>query len=113
MAHLDVKPDNVLAGDGGKYVLADFGCAKEVDADGCLSGACGTPLYMAPEMHSKKGFSPKADVFSVGVLMCVCALWYQEPLPVHQFLNRAKKLPNAQQALDHPFLAGMQLEDLL
>ncbi|KXZ56042.1 hypothetical protein GPECTOR_2g1594 [Gonium pectorale] len=136
MAHLDVKPDNLLAGDSGKYVLADFGCAKEMDADGCLQGACGTAMYMAPEQFSKTGFSQKADVFSVGVLMCVCALWHKEGLSVRQFVSRRKKLPkcikaelrnflweltvadpskrpSAQQALEHPFLAGMREEDLL
>ncbi|KXZ54108.1 hypothetical protein GPECTOR_5g210 [Gonium pectorale] len=135
MAHLDVKPDNVLAGAGCKYVLADFGCSKEVEADGCLSGACGTPLYMAPEQCSKQGFNTKADIYSVGVLMCVCALWHRDNMSVSQFVDRAKKLPkvikaelrdflealtvqdpakrsSAQQAMEHPFLAGMRVEDL-
>jgi eukaryotic-like serine/threonine-protein kinase len=62
--HQDVKPSNVFMADGRAY-LADFGSA----ASDALGGkVAGSPFYMAPELYTSDKSSPKADVYSFGIM---------------------------------------------
>eukprot|EP00425_Heterocapsa_triquetra_P036238 CAMPEP_0195082368 /NCGR_PEP_ID=MMETSP0448-20130528/23567_1 /TAXON_ID=66468 /ORGANISM="Heterocapsa triquestra, Strain CCMP 448" /LENGTH=734 /DNA_ID=CAMNT_0040115475 /DNA_START=74 /DNA_END=2278 /DNA_ORIENTATION=- len=69
MIHRDVKPENVLLGSDGRAVLADFGLATRLPADGQLERRCGTPGYLAPEMLQDTGYDAKADLFSAGATL--------------------------------------------
>ena len=88
VAHLDVKPSNVLGYDGPdgerRIALIDFGASKSLsglgdgsgwDAAGLTDGRLrpGTPAYAAPEQARPKGEgraqTMAADVFSLGVLL--------------------------------------------
>lgn len=78
IVHRDVKPDNVFLhhGAGGKVQpkLLDFGLAKATAADltqvetqaGTLLG---TPYYLAPERALGKPLDPRADLYSLGVML--------------------------------------------
>ena len=47
--------------------VADLGLAK---LQGRILGTvCGTPLYMAPEVHDGKPYCTKADMYSFGLMM--------------------------------------------
>ena len=41
---------------------------------------CGTPLYMAPEVHEGKVYDSKADIFSFGLMMY--EMWFGKRAPL-------------------------------
>lgn len=93
--HRDIKPANVLLGSrpsaggdpdetvvtgvapGGVVPetvvprLADFGVARICDtfSSSHLTGAIGTPLYMAPEILSMQAPTSAADIYSLGIML--------------------------------------------
>lgn len=90
--HRDIKSDNVVLSQDGssiKPVLIDFSLVKIVDATMYgdsnnhfppltaaqpneptpLTGGCGTPMYMAPEVYECEPYGRKADMWSAGVVL--------------------------------------------
>lgn len=56
--------------DKAKIKLIDFGFAKSVPEGSKLLGLCGTPGYMAPEIHHGTYGKP-VDMFSIGVILYI------------------------------------------
>jgi serine/threonine protein kinase len=82
IAHLDVKPENVLVNpDTLDLKLIDFGFATEFDAEKRLRKINGSLFYMAPEIFSKTGYDEKVDVFSAGVILFTMIVGH---LPFHE-----------------------------
>ncbi|WP_405408774.1 serine/threonine-protein kinase [Streptomyces decoyicus] len=72
--HRDIKPANVLMEPGsGRVVLTDFGIAQVpgVTTLTDAGGFVGSPEYTAPERMAGRGAGPEADLWSLGVLLCV------------------------------------------
>lgn len=84
--HRDIKPANVFVTKRGQAKVLDFGLAKLVpkgvaaDADGDSDGGAqdstsivgiisGTPSYMSPEQIRGDNLDPRADIFSLGLVL--------------------------------------------
>jgi serine/threonine protein kinase len=72
--HRDIKPANVMVSKIGEVKLMDFGIARDVTLSGLTETgvAVGTPFYMSPESLRGEKPDPRADVFSLGVLLYEC-----------------------------------------
>ncbi|MBV9049340.1 MAG: protein kinase, partial [Solirubrobacterales bacterium] len=73
LVHRDVKPSNVLL-DGRDHVyLADFGLMKRLaEPRAAEPGLFGTIEYIAPEQIRGDGVDGRADVYSLGCMLCEC-----------------------------------------
>jgi serine/threonine protein kinase len=72
IVHRDVKPGNILLGDGDRALLADFGVAyvPDADADTDVGAVLGSMSYMAPEQRlSPSDVGPPADVYGLGATL--------------------------------------------
>ena len=75
IAHLDVKPANVIVDSNDICRLADFGCSQRVhDGEGNISFTSpshltGTFAYRAPELLRGRAPTTKADIYSFGVTL--------------------------------------------
>ncbi|KAL9963713.1 hypothetical protein ACROYT_G027246 [Oculina patagonica] len=65
--HQDLKLDNILMSTHEHIKLADLGLAN---FNYRITGTvCGTPFYMAPEVHEGKSYCTKVDMYSFGLIM--------------------------------------------
>jgi len=68
IAYLDLKSENCLIDHQGYLKIIDFGIAQRITRSRCHV-MLGTPIIMAPEMISGKGYTTVADLWSLGVCL--------------------------------------------
>ena len=103
VAHLDIKPENILLDSKSKPFLCDFGSiyinesvkrsklfkAKNVHKEVKGIEKRGTRKYAAPESYSQSPFDPFiADVYSLGVMLFVMVT---KMFPVEEAFNQMKE----------------------
>ncbi len=72
VVHRDLKAENLLLDSDNNIKLADFGFANYYSSSNLLSTWCGSPPYAAPELFEGKQYvGPKADIWSLGVVLYV------------------------------------------
>ena len=68
--HRDIKSQNIFLTSDGNVMIGDFGLATVREGgDDEDHSLVGTPHFMSPELLSKKPYSFKSDLWSLGVLM--------------------------------------------
>jgi serine/threonine protein kinase len=74
LVHRDVKPANILASEGGDWLLTDFGVARG-PAHTALTKAgqvVGTVDYLAPEVIAANRAGPASDVYALACVVYEC-----------------------------------------
>jgi Protein kinase domain len=73
LVHRDVKPSNILVGDGDHVYLGDFGLSRRLDANTPVPGtSLGTIAYVAPEQIRGDGVDGRADCYSLACVLYEC-----------------------------------------
>ncbi|ORE09257.1 kinase-like protein [Rhizopus microsporus var. microsporus] len=68
VAHLDLKPSNILIDNSGSIKIADFGISIQTPAEMRWVKGEGDRKYMAPELL-REDFDKPADIYSLGMLL--------------------------------------------
>ena len=71
MIHRDIKPANIFLHRRDVIKLGDLGLSKydhAVTSDKKHT-VCGSPLYLAPEVHMGRDYSKKVDVWAIGCVL--------------------------------------------
>ena len=72
IAHMDLKPENLLQVADGTVKIADFGVSfiGQSNSKNARKRIVGTPAFIAPEMLGEDGYDPYiADIWSLGICM--------------------------------------------
>ncbi|XP_041834949.1 striated muscle preferentially expressed protein kinase [Melanotaenia boesemani] len=74
IAHLDIKPENILmASPGSDHIrICDFGNAVKMEPSEEYYCKYGTPEYVAPEIVNQTPVSTATDIWPVGVITYLC-----------------------------------------
>ena len=101
VAHMDIKPDNILLDSSHTCYLSDFGTSEFFEGEfSVVTGLRGTPAFAAPETTTSDTFDPfEADVWSLGVTFYVM-LYGRLPFIGETFQDLTENIRTAPLKLD-------------
>ncbi|WP_193608866.1 serine/threonine-protein kinase [Nocardioides lijunqiniae] len=117
--HRDVKPGNVLVGEGDTAKISDFGIARSAGDDKLTQTGLmtGTPAYFAPELARGSDATPASDVWGLGATL-FAAVEGHSPYPSQSnplalmalIAHEAPPAPQAAGPLRRPILQMMDTD---
>jgi hypothetical protein len=109
VVHRDIKPDNIMLDESGRFIVTDFGIAKSAAAQRMTATgmSVGTPRYMSPEQARAKELDARSDIYSLGVVAYEC-LTGRVPFDAPEHF--AIMLAHVQQPLPRPALPTAEHE---
>ena len=92
IVHRDIKPSNVMITNDGSIRLIDFGVARLADTRLTMTGQrVGSPYYMSPEQWRGESVDSRADIWSLGMLLChLC--WNELPFDGETLADIAEEI---------------------
>lgn len=69
IVHRDIKCENILIDKGFGVHVIDFGFAS--DTNTMMDTYCGSPLYVAPELITRKKYTQSVDIWSMGIILYI------------------------------------------
>ncbi|XP_047091553.1 serine/threonine-protein kinase ATG1t-like [Lolium rigidum] len=101
VVHRDLKPENILLscpGSNAILKISDFGLSRVLHPGEFADTACGTRLYMAPEVMLFQKYDDKVDLWSIGAILFELLNGYppfrgRSNVQLLQCINRTRSLP--------------------
>ncbi|CAJ0922758.1 unnamed protein product, partial [Ranitomeya imitator] len=130
VVHRDLKPDNLMITPAGHIKVTDFGLSKvglmipktnnfkesaeDIAREYQDRELCGTPCYIAPEVIRKEGYGRPVDWWAMGIILHEFLLG-SIPFDGDTVTELYKMVlyGGAFQIKDHPFLNGLDFDNLL
>ncbi|MCA1318368.1 serine/threonine protein kinase [Bacillus tianshenii] len=86
--HRDIKPNNIMLSQDGRFILLDAGVAFDLNDDSLTIGhqQPGTKIYMSPEQLAQSGreIDFRSDLFSLGIVL------YEALTQSHPFVDYSR-----------------------
>jgi serine/threonine protein kinase len=110
IVHRDIKPANIMVSPAGVAKITDFGLAHVPTSSMTQTGSLlGSPRYMSPEQVQEQPVDPRADIFSLGVvlyeLLAGKTPFEQPGIELFQLLDRIVKEPAPKASAQRPGIA--------
>jgi hypothetical protein len=111
VVHRDIKPDNIMIDESGRFIVTDFGIAKSATGQRMTATgmSVGTPRYMSPEQARAKELDGRSDIYSLGVVAYECLVGR---VPFDAAEHFAIMLAHVQQPVPRPALPTPEHERL-
>ena len=111
VVHRDIKPDNIMLDESGRFLVTDFGIAKSASGQRMTATgmSLGTPRYMSPEQARAKELDGRSDIYSLGVVAYECLVGR---VPFDAPEQVAVLLAHVQQPVPRPALPTPEHEKL-
>ena len=80
VTHRDIKSANIMITNEGQVKIMDFGLAKLAHRSKLtqLGTTLGTAAYMSPEQSRGENTDHRADIWSLGVVLCSLVVWFKK-----------------------------------